>query len=128
MVAQGVTAPPRSASTLRVLVQNEPVAVTKIASIIRLSHPFVVRILADLERLGLIMIQRDTNDRRRRMVSLTPRGTIEAELMRRTAIPIAAAYASLFDDAKVDLLATLDAIEGALSREPMSRRLKRCLG
>jgi DNA-binding MarR family transcriptional regulator len=123
LAAQGIKAPPRAASTLRLLASEAPLAVTEIAAKLRLSHPFIIRILKELERLGLLEIARDAKDGRRRLVSLTRGGQREAERLERTAGPIAAAYASLFDDAGIDLPSALAALEAAHGRRNLAERL-----
>lgn len=120
---QGVRAPPRSVSTLRLLASEAPLAVTEIAEKIRLSHPFIIRTLAELEQLGLVKITPDSKDRRRRLVRLTPDGVREATLVERTAAPIAAAYASLFEDSGIDLPAALTALEAAHRQQSLAERL-----
>lgn len=119
----GVRAPPRSASTLRLLAAEAPLAVTEVATRIGLSHPFIIRTLADLEKMGLVEITADLNDRRRRLASLTSDGKREAKLLERAAGPLAAAYTSLFQDAGVDLAAALTALEAAHRDRSLAERL-----
>lgn len=123
LARQGLSAPPRSISTLRLLLQSEPLSVTEIATRIRLSHPFIVRTLGELERLDLVVLGRDAKDKRKRMVRLTEKGRSEAQAFVATAAPLAAAYASLFEDAGVDLAAALDAVEQAHRRRSLAERL-----
>jgi DNA-binding MarR family transcriptional regulator len=123
LARQGLSAPPRSISTLRLLLESEPLAVTEIAARIRLSHPFIVRTVADLERLGLVTLGRDAKDKRKRMVGLTDKGRAEAQAFLATAEPLAAAYASLFEDAGIDLAVALDAVEKAHRAKGMAERL-----
>lgn len=123
LAQQGVIAPPRSVSTLRLLAAESPLSVTEVAARIRLSHPFIVRTLGELEQLGLVEVSRDDKDRRRRLVALTGKGAAEVRLLEHTAEPLAAAYVSLFSDAGVDLTAALDALEAAHSRRSLADRL-----
>ncbi len=119
----GVRAPPRSISTLRLLATQAPLSVTEIAASLRLSHPFIIRTLRDLERLELVEIGRDDKDRRRRLVSLTRQGRSEVELLEQAAAPMATAYLSLFADAAVDLPAVLALLEEANANRSLAKRL-----
>ncbi|HEY8005034.1 MAG TPA: MarR family transcriptional regulator, partial [Phenylobacterium sp.] len=123
LAAQGLTAPPRSASTLRLLAEGAPLSVTQIAARIRLSHPFVVRMVASLEHIGLVAVSPDAADGRRRMVALTRKGREEAAILNRAGPSMAAAYAELFADAGVDLFAALEAVEAAHRRRSLAQRL-----
>jgi DNA-binding MarR family transcriptional regulator len=118
-----VTAPARSASTIGLLAAEGSASITEIATRIGLSHPFVVRIVAQLERSHLVTTTPDQTDRRRRIVSLTPAGQSEAARIAATHAPVAAAMRELFADAGVDLPAALEAVEAALHARSLHQRL-----
>jgi DNA-binding MarR family transcriptional regulator len=123
LAAKGLVAPPRSISTLRLLLEQERLSITEIATRLRLSHPFIIRMVSDLERLDLVEVARDRRDARRRLVHLTRKGRAEARALSRTAKPLADAYASLSADAGVDLSSVLTALEQAHRTRSLFDRL-----
>jgi DNA-binding MarR family transcriptional regulator len=122
--AQGLRAPARTASTLIALLEHGSLPVTGIAEAVGFSHPFVIRLVDQLERLGLTQSRRDELDGRRRMIVLTEEGLSEARRMAATRTHVGAAIGQLLLEADVDLLADLDSIGRALDRLPLDSRLK----
>ena len=70
----GVTAPPRTASTLLALDEHGPLAVMELATLLRQSHPLVIVWIKQLKALGFVETRIDGNDRRRSVLSLTRTG------------------------------------------------------
>jgi DNA-binding MarR family transcriptional regulator len=119
----GVTAPPKSASTLLLLAQEGPHTVTEIASRLRLTHPLIIKLTRELERLGLVRVEQDANDGRRRPVSLTAAGRRQAARCADANEQLRRAYREIFEDAGVDGLAAIEAIERVLARRSIGARL-----
>jgi DNA-binding MarR family transcriptional regulator len=78
MQAEGLSVPPRSASTILLLAEKGPLGPVDIARTLRFSHPLLVRSLRLLEGLELVRTIDHDGDQRRRLVELTSRGEEEA--------------------------------------------------
>src|SRR5689334_23213318 len=74
MRLEGLTVPPRSASTILLLAKMGPMGPVDIGRTLRFSHPLMVRALRVLEELGLVRALDHDGDQRRRLVELTDRG------------------------------------------------------
>ncbi len=112
----GLIAPPRTASTLHLLLRRGSQSVTDIAVALRQSHPLVITWVRQLKALDLIATHRDPQDRRRTIVSLTEGGAAEAERMLEADKVIERAYLSLMIEADAPILDALWRLEAA-SRE-----------
>jgi DNA-binding MarR family transcriptional regulator len=120
----GVTAPARSASTLLLLKQEGVLSVTDIAERIRFTHPLVINLLAELEKRGLTSVTRDANDRRRRLIELTPRGREEADRVEAAAEVIGEAYRTLSAEIGADLLDLVSRVDAACAETSFRDRLR----
>ena len=120
----GVTSPPKAGSTLMLLAAEGPMSVTEIATRLRLTHPLIIKLVRELETLGLARTEQDPNDGRRRPVSLTAAGRREAGRLGEVNRAVAGAYADLFAEAGVDGLAVIEALERAVARRRLSDRLQ----
>jgi DNA-binding MarR family transcriptional regulator len=116
----GITAPPKAGSTLMLLAAEGPLTVTQIAARLRLSHPLIIKLVRELDRLGLARAQQDPNDGRRRPVALTPAGRHQAERMVEVNRLLAESYRSLFAEAGFDGMAAVEAIERVLARRELT--------
>lgn len=115
--------PPRSASMLLLVDEEGPIGVVDIARRLRLSHPLIVRMAQQLEALGLVAVERNPRDARRKQLVPTDRGRREAAALRRLNLRLAAAFAALFEEIGCDLVAILDRADAALAARPMHERL-----
>jgi DNA-binding MarR family transcriptional regulator len=111
----GVTAPPKAGSTLLLLAEEGPLSVTEIATRLRLTHPLIIKLTRELVELGLVRIEQDARDGRRRPVSLTPAGRREAALLADVNRRLAIVYGQIFEKAGVDGFAAIVAIERVLA-------------
>ena len=121
----GITAPPRSNSTLLLLREHGSLAVTEIAAGVRLSHPLIIKLVDELLAKGLVRSEIDAADRRRRVVSLTAKGKREADRFTEMNRTMAALFADLEKESGHDLFAALEAFEAALDVEPLSDRMRK---
>lgn len=85
---------------LNLLAGRGPLAQAELAAALRLHPPNLVRVLDEMEEVGLVRRERDEGDRRRRLVALTRAGAV----MLRRAEAIAA-------EMEQELLAPLDPAE-----------------
>lgn len=119
----GVTAPPRTTSTLLALDEHGPLAVTEIAGLLRQSYPLVIDWCRDLTALGFIAKETDPKDRRRTLVDLTPSGRAEVGRLRVALVQMAAASQALMDEAGPGLFDVLWRMEAALRHRRFADRL-----
>ncbi len=119
----GVTAPPRSLSTMLLIQQRGAIGIMEIAARIRLSHPLIIKLVAELEERELVKIERDPGDARRRLISLTSAGLKEAALIKDALKVMERAYADLFVEVGVDLLVVTSLLEDACERSSFELRL-----
>lgn len=121
----GVTSPPRALSTMLLLHRCGPAGVVEIAERLRLSHPLIIKLTAQLQGAGLVSEARDPADGRRRVIALTDLGQAEVRRIGEAAQLMERAFADLCDEAGVDLLAATEAFEAASAHESLPDRLRR---
>lgn len=120
----GVTVPPKAGSTLLLLSTAGPLSVTEIAERLRLTHPLIVKLARELQGLGLVTVAQDPLDGRRRPVSLTAVGRLQAERLAAVNRRLSEAYSQIFAEAGVDGFAAIERIEAALARRDLAGRLR----
>ena len=101
----GVTAPPRTISTLLALDEHGSLGVTELAGLLRQSHPLVIAWIKELTRLSLVKSKGDPADGRRTLVSLTAKGRNELVHVRKALV--------VMERASAELLGLASANEGA---------------
>lgn len=122
----GVSAPPRTASTLLALHAHGPLGVTTIAALLRQSHPLVITWIRQLEALALVESRADANDRRRSVIALTRRGHSEVKRLRAALVPMEQASRELLDAAAPGMFDALWRMEQACRAQPFAQRLEAC--
>ena len=120
----GVTAPPRTASTLIALDDRGPLGVTEIAALLRQSHPLVIGWIKQLTELGFVDTQSDPRDGRRSIVALTDQGRAEARRLRSALAIMETTSQHLMDEASPELFEALWRMEEAVRREAFVDRLR----
>jgi DNA-binding MarR family transcriptional regulator len=120
----GVTAPPRTTSTLLALAEHGPLGVTELSALLRQSHPLVITWIKQLQDHGLIKTRTDTADRRRTVIALTPKGVAEVQRIRKALTRMGETSQALMDEAAPGLFEALWRMEQACRREPFADRLR----
>lgn len=120
----GVTAPPRTASTLIALDDRGPLGVTEIAALLRQSHPLVIGWVKLLTDLGFVDTQTDPQDGRRSIIVLTDEGRAEVRRLRAALVIMEKASQKLMDEASPELFEALWRMEEAVRRKPFTDRLR----
>ncbi len=120
----GVTAPPRTTSTLLVLDQHGPLGVTEISALLRQSHPLVINWIKQLRKHGFVDTRVDKHDRRRTVVALLPKGTREVRRLRKALVRMGEESQALMDEAAPGLFDALWRMERACRRESFADRLR----
>lgn len=121
--ASGVETPVRSVSIMMRLLRRGPASIADIARIEGQSHQLVSSRVAPLEKAGLVRVKPDSQDERRKLLSLTSKGVADARKVEKICGNIAAAFSDLNKELGVDLMATLEHSEQALQREPIAMRI-----
>ncbi|WP_449467363.1 MarR family winged helix-turn-helix transcriptional regulator [Stenotrophomonas humi] len=120
----GVSAPPRTISTLLALDEHGPLGVTELARLLQQSHPLVIVWIKELTRLSLVKSKDDPTDRRRTLVSLTAKGRNELVRVRKALVTMERASSELLQLAGTDSLQMLWALERNCRELPFLQRLQ----
>lgn len=120
----GVSAPPRTTSTLLVLDDGGPLGVTEIASRLRQSHPLVIVWIRQLDALGFVETRSDPKDGRRSVVRLTRQGRAEVRRVRRALEVMGKVSQQLMDETGTDVLPALCRMDESARRRPVVDRLR----
>jgi DNA-binding MarR family transcriptional regulator len=120
----GVTAPPRTTSTLLVLAEHGPLGVTEIAALLRQSHPLVISWIRQLKADGFIKSRADARDGRRTVIALSAKGIDEVARLRKALKLMGEVSGQLMDDAAPGLFAALWRMEQACRHTPFARQLR----
>lgn len=120
----GVTAPPRTTSTLLALDEHGPMGITEISTLLRQSHPLIISWTRQLQDCGFVETRTDTDDRRRTIVALTRKGVAETRRLRKALARMGEVSQALMDEAASGLFGALWRMEQACRREPFADRLR----
>ncbi|HEX6742563.1 MAG TPA: bifunctional helix-turn-helix transcriptional regulator/GNAT family N-acetyltransferase [Solirubrobacteraceae bacterium] len=122
VLRDGLLRTPHSLTEARVLYELGQREVTEVADLRRemdIDAGFLSRLLARLQRDGLVARERSTDDARRQRIRLTEEGTAAfAELDRRSADEIGAVLDALSDDDQRRLVAAMDTVHELLTQAP----------
>lgn len=121
---RGVANPPRTSSTLLALERHERLSVTELAQVLRQSHQLVKQWLQELQRLKLIVVSADRDDRRRSIVTLSEKGRVELARLKREIVVVARATEALVEEAAPGLIEALWAVERDLRQRPFVTRIR----
>jgi MarR family transcriptional regulator, organic hydroperoxide resistance regulator len=120
----GVSAPPRTTSTLLALDEHGPLGVTELSALLRQSHPLVIDWRRQLADLGFVETELDPKDGRRSVLVLTTEGRREVRRLRRALAVMEKASRRLMEQAGPGLFAALWRMDDALDRQPFVERLR----
>lgn len=120
----GVTAPPRTTSTLLALDEQGPLGVTEISTLLRQSHPLVINWIRQLRACRFVETRIDAGDRRRTVVALTAKGRAEIRRLRKALVRMSEASQALMDEAAPELFDALWRMEQACRRAAFADRLR----
>lgn len=123
LVNLGVSVPPRGASMLLLLDEHRSIGVMDIARQLCLSHPLIVRMAKQFEALGLVTIETDPNDARRRLLMCTDKARHEAAMLRAFNARLSVVFDSLCAEIQCPLIGVLDRLDAALDAAPIANRL-----
>jgi len=122
--ARGLTLRGYVTGTVQTLFHAGPKSVSDLSSEMKLSHQLATQRVKYLVDQGFAQIDPDPDDKRRKLVSLTDEGQLEAEKLQAFLPELMAAYDDLFDEIGVDMhQAVLDATK-SLEARPLVQRFK----
>ena len=96
-----------------------------IAAALGQSPQLVGQKLAALRESGIIISQRDDQDRRRQIEALTPHGKQEFAKLKQLEKQASAAFGELFDEIGHDVWAILRQLDDAIDKDPFIDRINR---
>jgi MarR family transcriptional regulator, organic hydroperoxide resistance regulator len=111
---------PRWVSTLLLLHEHGPMAVTDIAEQLHLTHPAVNQLAQDIAAAGLIADAKDKADGRKRLLRLTPKAVQMLPTLQQVWAELDRTQRAVFKAGGCDILAVLDAVEERLEHTPLS--------
>lgn len=120
----GVTAAPRTTSTLLALAECGPLGVTEISALLRQSHPLVINWIKQLSAKGFVSSRADAHDGRRSIIALTVKGIAEVRRLRKALARMGDVSQALMDEAAPRLFDALWRMEAACRRESFAERLR----
>jgi len=120
----GVTAPPRTTSTLLALDERGPLGITEISALLRQSHPLVINWIKQLKAAGFIDVRADAADGRRTVVVLARKGVAEVRRLRKALVGMGKVSQALMDEAAPGLFEALWRMESACRDKPFVKRLQ----
>jgi DNA-binding MarR family transcriptional regulator len=116
---------PRWFPVTHYLYTHGAVSVTSLASELHQTHPAVLQVTGIMVKKGLIKLDKDENDLRKTIISLTPAGLELAESLALTWAQISSATAKLLEETRAEMVNDLALLELALEREDIYDRIKK---
>ena len=124
----GVTAPPRTLSTLIALDDLGPLGVTELARLLRQTHPLVITWIRELTSLSFVTTGSDQKDGRRSLIALTAKGRAEVRRVRAALVGMEQASIRLLEQSGDGVLAALWRMESACRDTPFADLLRQSRG
>jgi len=103
--------------------RDAPLSILEAAGLLRISHPAVIQTARMLGRRGLVKSTQDKNDRRKRLLVLTPKGRLQAAALQPVWDCFVSAVTELFQGARVDMMDVLERVEDTLDAEDIGQRI-----
>ncbi len=108
---------------LLLIVEHQQIGVVEISRRLRLSHPLIVRMAREFQERGLVEINADPSDGRRRVLSPTDKARHEAAALQTFNADLNAMFDDLFADIGASLISVLDRFDAELDASPIPTRL-----
>lgn len=120
---QGIDFEPRWFTFFQLILQKEEVSVTAIAHDLKQTHPAVVQVINMLEQKDLIRTTKDKEDKRKRLVQLSPKGKKLADKLEPVWLKVKEAAQELLLECEPGLLNNISSLEKALQSQGMYERI-----
>ncbi len=115
---------PRWFAVVSVLREHGTLSVGEIAALLGITHAAVSQLRRELVAADILRAKDDPKDARRQLLELSPHGKRIVARLAPLWQAIADATQALVAEVAPDVLADLEAVEAALEREPMARRVR----
>lgn len=105
-----------------ILKEGDSLAVADVAELLKVSHPTVIKFTNQMVKAGVLASAIDKEDRRRRLLTITPKGKELAHLMTPVWEKIKVVVDELVSDTNEDVFTMLNAMDCQLDKKPLSLR------
>ncbi len=122
--SKGLDISARGVPILLLLRDNGPLSITEVAFRLGQSHPAVSQMARKLLQARMVVEQQDVRDERRRLLALSRKGRTLLESMQPIWRSVVGAIEALAQEAKVDLLGTVAALENGLQQRTCASRIE----
>jgi len=122
--ARGLTLRGYVTGTVQTLFHAGPKSVSELAAEMKLSHQLATQRVKYLVDQGFAKIDPDPDDKRRKLVSLTDVGRVEAEKLQEFIPALMSAYDDLFAEVGVDMHQAVLVATKSLEARPLVQRFK----
>lgn len=119
----GVQTSATSTAMLAYVARHPDAAIADVAQALGYSHQAVAKAVESMEKAGLVQSRASAEDLRKRLLTLTDKGRLEAEQVEAVAARAAAVFGEVFEEIGVDVFKALRALEIALDRRPLVGRM-----
>ena len=96
----------------------------EIADILKVTHPGIIQIAKELEKKGLIISKKSTEDARKRNLKLSKKGKILLPKLQKIWADLTAVNTDLFESRKHNILLALKELEDAWEEKSYLERFK----
>jgi DNA-binding MarR family transcriptional regulator len=107
--------------------EHGPLSVGELAALIGITHAAVSQVRRDLIRHRLVRAKADPADRRRQILTLTPKGEALCRKLQPLWRAVAQATDAMLTEAAPDFLEQFSRVEAAIENDPMDSRAARFL-
>jgi DNA-binding MarR family transcriptional regulator len=116
---------PRWFPVTHYLYNQGSVSVMALARDLQQTHPAILQVINIMQKKGLVKHEKDAEDRRKTIISLTPEGMKMAENLKKTWEEISIATSDLLMENQADLLNDLSRFESGLDKMDIYLRVKK---
>ncbi len=98
-------------------------SILDIALALDLSHPAIVQFVNQMESKGLLLTQKDKNDKRKRLVKLSKKGTEFYESLAPFILDIESSVKDLITESNIDFMHSISALENVIKQKDVFTRI-----
>lgn len=109
------------------LSRHGSMTVSDMASALSISPPAISQVTGDMVRKGIIIVKPDEDDKRKRILTLTPKGEKTMSALEPIWDAVTECTEDLIEETGIDILGAITAMENRLEKKNMVRRLRKRL-
>lgn len=122
--ARGLSVPVVCASTLQMIGEERGLSIADISLVLGDTHQITKQRVQKLIKLGLVESRPDPTDKRRLVLELTRKGTLEVDALRRTMALATHVFSDLYTEIGCDLSEISNACATAMQRKRLKDRFE----